>query len=431
MLIPAKLKGAAARKYYDFAATYEMNSLHLRGISGVRFLLYGVTLDTPGRRELLSMQAVQAFYPCHQCLHTWQPGLRTQIYGGYRRFLPVGHPWRAKTFVFQGNLYQFRDVESRVPPTGRTDALVSLMLSDARPNRPKCGHKSLPFLHRWVGADWGRCMPDNMHDLKCFAEMTIKGLVGPGANGMYKGWSARRKDEKHRMDCEVFDIFAEFADGTNPVPPWRLTKDAVKLMDRRVQSMWWPHYVDKLCRYNQSFWSKPDRMWKSVHKSFALLIILPTCLHGFVKTVHLALLYIVDSLRQLTGEVLSTYELRALGVESGARRVISKHKIECLGRQLLRGLLMLEGSFPVAHLNPALHHVVHYAAETARVGILDWVNMLSFERNNKRMKNLVRSSRSAEVSLANSIQVGIVDCIICVHHSPVHVNYRSTWRRGL
>lgn len=56
MLIPAQLKGQAARKYYDFAATYELNALHDRGINGVRVMMYGNTLDTPGRAELLNIQ---------------------------------------------------------------------------------------------------------------------------------------------------------------------------------------------------------------------------------------------------------------------------------------------------------------------------------------------------------------------------------------
>jgi len=76
MLIPSTLKGKAAKKYYDWAAN-EMNDLHgtdyyynlfeffflllfplhaENGVEGVRVVLYGTTLDTPGRRELLQMQ---------------------------------------------------------------------------------------------------------------------------------------------------------------------------------------------------------------------------------------------------------------------------------------------------------------------------------------------------------------------------------------
>ena len=102
MVMPAKLKDQQARKYYDWSARYEMNDLHRRGVRGVRVLLYGTTLDSPGRRELLSMQSYTAFYPCPHCLHTWQPGLRGQVYGGYRRFLHPRSPWRQRQFVFKG-----------------------------------------------------------------------------------------------------------------------------------------------------------------------------------------------------------------------------------------------------------------------------------------------------------------------------------------
>ena len=70
MLIVAHLKGDAAKKYYDWAATYEINDLHLTGVNGVRVIMYGMTLDTPGRRELLAMQKETAFYPCPHCLAT-------------------------------------------------------------------------------------------------------------------------------------------------------------------------------------------------------------------------------------------------------------------------------------------------------------------------------------------------------------------------
>ena len=56
MLILASLKGQAAKKYYDWAANYEMNALHTHGVNGVRVSVFGMTLDTPGRRELLQLQ---------------------------------------------------------------------------------------------------------------------------------------------------------------------------------------------------------------------------------------------------------------------------------------------------------------------------------------------------------------------------------------
>ena len=183
-IIPSKLKGQAAKKYYDFAAWYEMNDLYQNGIDGVRVMMYGTSLDAPGRREMLEMQSCTAFFPCPHCVHHWQPGARRPVYGGYRCFLPVGHPWRNQSFVFQGQRYEFRDVELRPEPVKRTDALVRAMLVRARRTRPCCGHKAAPYLSNWRGADWGRSMCDRMHDLKCFADMTIKCFVGKGSDGM-------------------------------------------------------------------------------------------------------------------------------------------------------------------------------------------------------------------------------------------------------
>ena len=400
-IIPSKLKDQAARKYYNFAADYEMNRLYREGVDGVRVVLFGTSLDSPGRRELLNMQLVSAYYCCPTCLHTWQPGpYKKLIHGGYRRFLRLGHPMRAKVFYYRGLRYEFRDVERRAPPMKRTDSLVSLMVARARPNKPFMGHKGDPFMARWIAADWETNMPDKMHDLKCFTEMVVKCLVGHGSDGWYKGWS---KDGRHRKECAVFGIFDDFVRGGRP--PWRLTGNQVKLMDKRVRSMWWSHYIDKLCYGGHSFWTKTDRMWKASHKSFCLLVILPTCLRGCVKAVHWALLHIVDSLRRLDGQTVSVYEAKILGVEPGL--VVDKQAISPAGVQLLVGLLLLEGGFPVSHLNPNAKHFVHYATATARVGSLRWVSMPSFERCNKRLKGLVRSNQHPETSLANNLQMDI------------------------
>ena len=403
-IIPNHLKLQAAKKYYDFAAEFEMNTLQLYGICGIRVLMYGTSLDTPGRRELLSMQSEQSYNPCPMCMHTWQPGHSAVVYGGFRRCLPPQHPWRAKTFRVGQLVYEFRDVESRPPPIQRTDTLVDLALLRAKPWRPFLGHKSLPLLYNWVGADWGRSMPDWMHDLKCFTEMLLRCWVGKGTKtGIFAGWG--NKDAVHREDCRVFGVFADFAGGA--LPPWRLTAAQVNLMDARVKSMWWPHYADKLAWKGHSFWKRSDRIWKAKHKLFCLLSVFPTCLRGFVKESHFALLHIVDALTQLKGACVSVQRSKDLGVCPYDKQVVDENRITLLGKQLLKGLVLLEGSFPVAHLNPILHSLVHFAAETARVGSLAWTSMNSFERNNKRMKTMVRSNVHPEASLAYGIQLDI------------------------
>lgn len=416
MLIPSSLKGNQAKKYYDWAARYEMNDLYRRGVLGVRVVLYGVTLDTPGRRELLNMQAVTAFYPCPHCLHTWQPGIRTQVYGGYRRFLDLHSPWRQREFIFNNQHYMFRDVEERPPPIIRTDQNVSVMVSLARPRKPFCGHKGAAFLNNWVGVDWEGSMCDIMHDLKCMCEMIMKGLVGHGQHGVYKNWD-KKKDDKHRDDCEAYGIFEGFYKGIDLLPPWRLSKADVQRLDLRVRSMWWPHYMDKLCKDNHSFWTHSDRMWKCVHKYYVLMVILPTCLHGFVTTVHTAILMFVYALRRLDGQTFSASEARSRGVLPGAR-VIDKSSISMMGEELIRGLVLLEGSFPVAHLNPAMHHLVHYAFQTARMGVSRWFAMYAFERNNKRVKGLVRNTSQPLASLANSLQMDIATRLISFTEQP-------------
>ena len=195
MLVVSHLKGDAAKKYYDWAATYGMNDLHTTGVHGVRVIFYGMTLDTPGRREILAMQKESAFYPCPHCLHTLQPGMRSQLCNGFRRFLAKTSLWRKCEFVFRGLKYMFRDEETRDVPPERTAKTVAVMLDLVRPNRPFCGHKGLPFLIKWVGVDWEAQMCDWMHDIKCFLEMLLKGLVGYHRGGMYGGWN---KDHLHR-----------------------------------------------------------------------------------------------------------------------------------------------------------------------------------------------------------------------------------------
>ena len=98
------------KKYYDFVARYEMNKLYTDGVQGVRVLTFGSTYDTPGRAELLNMQACTARHSCPHCFHTWQsgcalPGYRKKmVYAGYRRFLSPNSPLRGKCFRWKGHV---------------------------------------------------------------------------------------------------------------------------------------------------------------------------------------------------------------------------------------------------------------------------------------------------------------------------------------
>ena len=76
-------------------------------------------------------------------------------------------------------------------------------------------------------------------------------------------------------------------------------------------------------------------------------------------------------------------------------------------RDVGKGLVLLEGSFPVDHLNPGLKHLVHYGPQTGTRGLLEWFAMWCFERNNKRVKSMVKHTVQALSSLANHVELDI------------------------
>ena len=92
------------------------------------------------------------------------------------------------------------------------------------------------------------------------------------------------------------------------------------------------------------------------------MVILPVVLHGFVPALLNALLMVVHALRRLAGQVVSQDEAERIGAAPGAR-VLRKRDIAALKMELLFGLVLLEGCLPIAKLNPALHHLAHYASQ--------------------------------------------------------------------
>ena len=192
------------------------------------------------------------------------------------------------------------------------------MAARGTPRRPYLGHKGEHFFSNWEGVDWEGHFCDKMHDYKLLCEMTLKGLVGSLSHeGMYKAWSTKKKDALHRADCKAYGIFHAFYSSDDNPPPWRLTKDQLHICDMRVRSMWWPHYMDPLSFGGHSFWTHSDRMSKCKHKAYALLVIIPTCLDGFVPEVHTALLMTVSALRHLGGQVYCLHEARRRGFTPG------------------------------------------------------------------------------------------------------------------
>ena len=291
------------------------------------------------------------------------------LYNGYRRFLPTTSLWRQRSFRWNGQVYWFPNVEQREWPKERTVQSAAECVVYARPKQPICGHKGLPFRWKWRGFRWLLSCCDLMHDIKCVCVATLKTIVGyVHDGGMYDSW---KQDPRHRFECAVLGTFPEVTDTDNPLP-WRLTRDELSIVNERVCNMWWPHHTHRLAKNGESFFIKSKRCWKSRDKMTIFMVILPTVLSGFVPAVHQALLQLVYTLRRLEGQVVSWADATRLGVLPGSR-VIDKDALPDLKEALVRGLVLLEGSLPVSTINPALHHLVHYACQTSRLGSLRYL----------------------------------------------------------
>ena len=240
-----------------------------------------------------------------------------------------------------------------------------------------------------------------MHDLTNVCKMLLKILVGKGRFGMFEAWD---RDDQHREFCRVMGVFPEVVAGGDL--PWRLSPEEVSAVDARVGNIWWPHYMDPLYKKGYSFFKKSDRMYKSRHKVFILLVLLPTVLRGYTPAVHMGLVTLVDAVRQLQGQVASYKLAKRLGIRPGSR-FLERRRLTRLQRQMVRGLIMLEGSMPACHLNPLLHRLVHYVFITAVFGLMWWFAMWGFERYNKYIKKLIRNKRLPLASVESGIKMEI------------------------
>ena len=401
MLLPSKLKGESLKKYYDWAASYELNDLYTSGVEGVKVVQFGNTMDTPGRSELLAMKSSQSYQGCPHCFHSWEPGLvRKPVFWGARCFLPRGSPYRECECNIDEQTYIYKCKETRAKPATRTTQTAAECVSKIRGKKQVCGHKGVPMQSEWPAFSWFWSVCDWMHDIKCCCEMVLKTLVGPGSHGMYKPWQSRRYDTKHRAECKAYGIFPEVWDGTKPFP-WRLSKEQLRILNDRVVNMWCPHYRDKLFKGKTSFWKKSMYCWKTKHKLNIFLVLLPTLLRGCVPVVHRALLRLIFALRRLDGLVVSIDEAIRLGICPGSH-AFPKGTLEHVMKDLILGVVMLEGCFPITILNTTLHHILHFAEQTGMFGVLRWFWMFVFERYNKMIKGMVKNNHWAAESLARN-----------------------------
>ena len=168
-LVPEDLhKGQ--KKFFDFFATHEMNDLFHNGIDGVKVKLFATSLDTPGRAEMLGMEACQSYNACCVCKHSFDPPIGTAkklLFNGYRRYLTAGSRGRRRRVLFRGHVFQYKNVEELPKPQLRDDDFVRHAVAFSKQRRsPYLGHKSIPLLARWPGFSWYRMnVPDVMHGM--------------------------------------------------------------------------------------------------------------------------------------------------------------------------------------------------------------------------------------------------------------------------
>ena len=236
----------------------------------------------------------------------------------------------------------------------------------------------------------------------------MKLAVGYYNQGVYKNWT---KDRRHRLESKLLGVFRAIwpiARGRGRAPagrgrapagrgrgrgpagrgrgrapgaplPWRLTKQQLTLLDERMSRVLWPHYIEALYYEGASFWKNIGRLWKIYRKVRLLYYILPAQLRDQIPAVRKALYTFVWAMRRLDGQVHSWQRAQEMGILPGSR-TIDKTKIGKIHSDLIRGLCLLEGCVPISHLNPALHHFVHYAQYTRLLGLPRWYWMMSFER---------------------------------------------------
>lgn len=219
-------------------------------------------------------------------------------------------------------------------------------------------------------------------------------LVGKQGFGKYDNWS---KDASHRKQSKMLGVFRPIWPPPRPPPtapppnaappnapphqplPWRLTKEAIKLLSGRTKRMIWPHGMERMFYRGYSMWEKPSRMWKCRRKFRLLFHVLPIQLRDQVPALRRGIVLFAWTIRQLDGQVHSFESAVELGILPGSR-VLVRAAIKHLHKDVVRSLVLIEGAVPIGHLIPTWHHFVHYAEFTLTHGVLRWLWMMAFER---------------------------------------------------
>ena len=381
-----------------------------------------------------------------------------------RRFLPAGHPLRAKDCNFEGLCFTFRNEEARPRPATKTTQTIFtfLALLSSLGVEHYLGQKGPPMLMSMRGFKYDRFnILEWMHNLKCAFDNFLDLLVGredkswdmkarttSQALGLFPSiWadkvvylprlrhqalSSLQDDVINRagaawikrwlricgitMDTRVrvqelrarLTQLRDMAERGEPVPtrtlnplPWRLSPKAHVIVNRRAVTLCYPHYTP-VCHIGKDSFVNRTGCWRTASKLLCFLVILVPILRGFVTTFRAGLRRVVYGLRILEGQTFSVNEATALNLKF-CNVFLRKSDIDKANLLIITGLAMIEGCCPVCLLNPAVHCLCHYGDGAKIWGLLKLLWMISYERYNKKCKNLTSNKTFPFQSLSNAL----------------------------
>ncbi len=431
----------------------------------VKCKLFGASLDLKGREKFMNQVSVQAYCGCSYCSVHFDQGPGCAIYSLARRWLPADDPLRQLECDVCGQHYVFRNHEQRAAPTMKTTQSVfaNATIARARSLTHFLGQKGRPLLSSLHGFKYDRFnLLEWMHNLARAFENLLEFLVGTSDGaadrkarktsldlGLFpEVWPTRvhylstpRTQALARLQDEMIaransawcrrwlrlcsiipEAGARVADLRNRVRrlrdmavagdriplagvlgalPWRLTRDAQEVVNARVANIVYPHYTP-VCGLGNETFIKRTGCWRTASKLVALCVILVPAIRGYVPAIRAGACKFIHGVRILEGQVYSVDESGNLNLEPGSK-ALKKSDIQRANRLMIMGLAMIEGACPVACIKPAFHCFVHYALGTTKSGLLRALWMMSFERFNKKCKNLTSNKRLPFESLANSL----------------------------
>ena len=144
------------------------------------------------------------------------------------------------------------------------------------------GQQGFPMLFNLPGFSYADLnKPDIAHNLSCVWLMFVRIIVGVDP----------LHDRRHRAECELRNVFPTIwlrNRGAQAPLPWRLSGENLDAVDARVCSLVYPHHCVTVGNIHRSFWKDSTCAWKMSQRIFAMLIIMSTCLRGYIPALHTA-----------------------------------------------------------------------------------------------------------------------------------------------